>query len=103
MLCTTEILYISKITADDCNKKMALGLITSYNTIKNIYLIFMHTPICLQDKLRLPEKEELEIWHVIDGLQPFSNYSLTVACSGDYGLWSDWSEEVSGMTLEASK
>lgn len=50
-----------------------------------------------------PENKELEISHVIHGLQPFSQYSLTVACSGDYGLWSDWSEEFQGMTLEASK
>ncbi|XP_060786782.1 interleukin-31 receptor subunit alpha [Neoarius graeffei] len=51
--------------------------------------------------LMAPENKELEISHVIHGLQPFSQYSLTVACSGDYGLWSDWSEEFQGMTLEA--
>lgn len=67
------------------------------------YLIQMDTTICLQDSLTLPENEELDIWHVIDGLQPFSQYSITVACSGDYGLWSDWSKEFLCMTLEASK
>ncbi|XP_053480944.1 interleukin-31 receptor subunit alpha [Ictalurus furcatus] len=54
-----------------------------------------------KDLLTVPEKEELEISHEIDGLQPFSQYNLTVACSGDYGLWSDWSEEFQGMTFEA--
>lgn len=57
----------------------------------------------LQDLLTLPDEEELEVSHEIDGLQPFSQYRLTVACSGDYGLWSDWSEEFQEMTLEASK
>ncbi|KAM9475776.1 interleukin-6 receptor subunit beta [Clarias gariepinus] len=47
------------------------------------------------------EEEELEILHVIDGLKPFSQYRLTVACSGNEGVWSDWSEEFQGMTLEA--
>ncbi|KAF4072200.1 hypothetical protein AMELA_G00260460 [Ameiurus melas] len=61
----------------------------------------IHTPIHLQDLLTVPEKEELEISHEIDGLQPFSQYNLSVACSGDYGLWSDWSEEFQGMTFEA--
>ncbi|KAG7332358.1 hypothetical protein KOW79_004192 [Hemibagrus wyckioides] len=51
------------------------------------------------DSLTVTEKEKVS--EVIDGLQPFSQYTLTVACSGDYGLWSDWSEELHGMTLEA--
>ncbi|XP_026767725.3 interleukin-31 receptor subunit alpha isoform X2 [Pangasianodon hypophthalmus] len=53
------------------------------------------------DSLTISEMDKLEISHVIDGLQPFSQYTLTVACSGDYGLWSDWSEEFQAMTLEA--
>lgn len=63
----------------------------------------MFTLIHLQHSLILPEKEDLEVSHVIDDLQPFSQYSLAVACSGDYGLWSDWSEEFQRTTLENSK
>ncbi|XP_027023187.2 interleukin-6 receptor subunit beta isoform X2 [Tachysurus fulvidraco] len=54
------------------------------------------------DSLIVTDQEELEVSHLIDGLQPFSRYSLTVACSGDYGLWSVWSEEFQRMTLEAN-
>ncbi|XP_060737382.1 interleukin-6 receptor subunit beta isoform X3 [Tachysurus vachellii] len=53
------------------------------------------------DTLIVTDQEELEVSHLINGLQPFSQYSLTVACSGDYGLWSVWSEEFQRMTLEA--
>ncbi|XP_046727615.1 interleukin-6 receptor subunit beta isoform X3 [Silurus meridionalis] len=47
------------------------------------------------------EEEEYNFSYVIDGLQPFSQYSLAVSCSGGYGLWSDWSEEFQSKTLEA--
>lgn len=57
----------------------------------------------MQELLTVTQREELGVLHVIDGLQPFSQYILAVACSGDYGLWSDWSEEFQGTTLEASK
>ncbi|TSL10174.1 Interleukin-31 receptor subunit alpha [Bagarius yarrelli] len=53
------------------------------------------------DSLTVTDGEELKVSHIIDGLQPFSQYSLTVACIGDYGLWSDWSKEFQGMTSEA--
>ncbi|XP_072537969.1 interleukin-6 receptor subunit beta [Salminus brasiliensis] len=45
-------------------------------------------------------KKGTEIVHVINGLQAFSQYNLTVACKGGYGLWSEWSAEVQAMTLE---
>uniref|UniRef100_W5KYY5 Interleukin-6 receptor subunit beta-like n=1 Tax=Astyanax mexicanus TaxID=7994 RepID=W5KYY5_ASTMX len=40
-----------------------------------------------------------EFFHVIDGLQAFSQYNLTIACKA-YGLWSEWSGEFQRMTLE---
>ncbi|KAK3540582.1 hypothetical protein QTP70_034338 [Hemibagrus guttatus] len=68
------------------------------NTEQWTVLTYTYAPIHIQDLLTVTEKEKV---YVIDGLQPFSQYSLTVACSGDYGLWSDWSEELHGMTSEA--
>lgn len=63
----------------------------------------MYIPFHIQDSLNLPDNEESEISHVIDGLQPFTQYNFSVACSDDYGLWSDWSEEFQRETLEDSE
>ncbi|XP_036434381.1 interleukin-6 receptor subunit beta [Colossoma macropomum] len=46
------------------------------------------------------EEEDSETFHVIEGLQPLSQYSLTVACIGEYGMLSEWSAEFQAKTLE---
>ncbi|KAL7828451.1 hypothetical protein SRHO_G00320850 [Serrasalmus rhombeus] len=46
------------------------------------------------------EEEDSEMFHVIEGLQPCSQYSLTVACIGEYGMLSEWSAQFQAKTLE---
>lgn len=45
--------------------------------------------------------------YMIDSLQPLTRYTVSVSCQygwfGDYGTWSDWSKECSGMTFESGK
>uniref|UniRef100_A0A3P9HEL1 Fibronectin type-III domain-containing protein n=1 Tax=Oryzias latipes TaxID=8090 RepID=A0A3P9HEL1_ORYLA len=36
----------------------------------------------------------------ITGLSPFTEYRCAVACRGDSGIWSDWSSDVRGKTLD---
>ncbi|XP_035377975.1 interleukin-31 receptor subunit alpha isoform X2 [Electrophorus electricus] len=51
----------------------------------------------------IPFEEKFpENLYTINGLQPFSQYDLTIACRGAYGLWSDWSAEYQAMTLESA-
>ncbi|KAL2092871.1 hypothetical protein ACEWY4_012669 [Coilia grayii] len=39
--------------------------------------------------------------YVIDNLQPFTLYTVSVSCVTKYKYWSDWSKEWSGMTPES--
>ncbi|KAI4882814.1 hypothetical protein NFI96_025047, partial [Prochilodus magdalenae] len=49
-------------------------------------------------KVRIHE-EDSGNFHVIEGLHPFCQYSLAVACTGEFGLQTDWSAEFKAMTL----
>ncbi|XP_066500785.1 interleukin-6 receptor subunit beta isoform X2 [Hoplias malabaricus] len=48
------------------------------------------------------EEEDSELFHVIRGLQPFSQYIITVACIKEYGLISEWSPTFQAKTLEGA-
>ncbi|XP_065104137.1 interleukin-31 receptor subunit alpha [Paramisgurnus dabryanus] len=42
-----------------------------------------------------------ESLYIINNLQPYTEYSLSVSCSHGYGQWSKWSSEARAMTSES--
>ncbi|XP_053180844.1 interleukin-6 receptor subunit beta [Scomber japonicus] len=62
------------------------------------YRVDNHTWTEASDSIQVPEPQMLV--HTIKDLQPFTVYTFSVACRMEYGLWSDWSADVTARTLE---
>ncbi|CAK6976184.1 interleukin-6 receptor subunit beta [Scomber scombrus] len=62
------------------------------------YRVDNHTWTQASDSI--PALRQQMLVHTIKDLQPFTVYTFSVACRMEFGIWSDWSSDVTARTLE---